>query len=154
MLSLVRSDTMLLQRGHVKMNVISQHCGNIATMLWQHCHNIWKSCNFMTLPQYCYNIENEVISQHSHNIQTHCVNIVWTLVPNAEIWPKYSEERQGPHRMSSPMSYALSFDINWVIVVWVSKSRWPVLDLAVRYLDEVCLQNVAESRTVLFAVSS
>ena len=72
-LSLVRSDTMLLQ-----------HCHDVEderdiTTLWQHCHNIEKLHNSMTLPQCCYNIENDIVSQHSHNVQAmlcgHCMNV-------------------------------------------------------------------------------
>ena len=42
-----------------------------------------------------------------------------------------------------PMRNALVFDINWVT---------PVFGRAVRHLDEVYLQNVVESGTVLFVV--
>ena len=52
-----------------------------------------------------------------------------------------------------PMSYALSFDINWVTGVQVSRSHSPVFVLAVKHLDGLYLQNVVESRTVLFVVS-
>ena len=46
----------------------------------------------------------------------------------------------------------MSFDINWVTVVQVSRSRSPVVDLAVRNLDKVYLQDVVETRTVLFVI--
>ncbi len=41
--------------------------------------------------------------------------------------------------MSPPsMSYALSFDINLVTVVQVSRSHLPAFDLAVRYTRYIC----------------
>ncbi len=56
--------------------------------------------------------------------------------------------------MSPPSrSYALSFDINFVNVVQVSRSHSLAFDLADRHLEEVYLPNVVETRTVLFAVS-
>ncbi len=53
----------------LKMNIISWPWGNIVTMLLQHCHNVRKLCNYKTMPLNCYNIENDVILQRSHNIQ-------------------------------------------------------------------------------------
>ncbi len=51
--------------------------------------------------------------------------------------------------MSPPhMSNVLLFDNNWVTVAQVSRSHSPVVDLAVRHLHEVYLQNVVEPRTV------
>ncbi len=49
--------------------------------------------------------------------------------------------------MSPPsMSYALSFDINLVTVVQVSRPHSLAFDLALRHLQKVYLQNVVETR--------
>ena len=91
-----------------------QHCYNITTTLMvsitsQRCHNVGKLYNFTILPQRWYIIANNYISQHSHDVQAtlceccvnigvHCWNliklqcsgnVVWTLVPNVEIWPNF-----------------------------------------------------------------
>ena len=99
-LSLVRSDTALLQYYHnvedeCYIPTLWQRCHNVGITLWQCCHNVRKLHNFAKLPQHCYNVENNIISQHSHkmqammqiqqnyNIQTmlwqHCLNIVCML---------------------------------------------------------------------------
>ena len=43
----------------------------------------------------------------------------------------------------------LVIDINWITVTQVSRSHSPVSDLTVKHADEVYLQNLVESRTLL-----
>ena len=86
-LSFVRSDTMLVQHCHSVederyITTMWQRWHNIGITLWQ--HNIEKLHNFMTLPQCCYNVENDVILQCSGTI-------VWTLYEHW--WPTLKSDQ-------------------------------------------------------------
>ena len=77
-LSLARSDSMLLQRCHnIEMNVISQRCGSIATVLVQHCSNVATLLEYYIISQHCHNVATTLKTMLYHNI--HTTFRLWTL---------------------------------------------------------------------------
>ncbi len=93
-LSTVRSDTTLLQLCHNiedewYIPTLLQCCNNVGITLKQRYHNVGKLHIWC-----CHNIATMVKRTLYHNIHTmfrqRCVNVVWTLVLNLEIWPDYS----------------------------------------------------------------
>ena len=78
----------------LKMNAISHHCGNVASMLVYHCSNVATMLENYVMLWCCHNIATTLKMMLYHNVHTvfrqHCVNVVWTLVPNVESWPNYN----------------------------------------------------------------
>ena len=70
----------------LKMNIISQSWGNVASILVYHCSNVATTLENYVIPRCCHNVATTLKTTLYHNVRTtfrqRCVNVVWKVWPN------------------------------------------------------------------------